>query len=82
MIILLDINFIFKQVSDYAHTCSIPSNGMNLIIFDLCNVTLFFIVLVAAFNLIWHIRFYGQTPNTKGIGNTDTSKKEHIFVSF
>ncbi len=41
---------------DYIHSCSIPSNGMNLIIFDLCNMVLFFIILDATFNLFWHYR--------------------------
>ena len=38
---------------------------MNLIIFDLCNVTLCLIVIVAAFNLIWHIRFYAHVPDKR-----------------
>ncbi|TRY73244.1 hypothetical protein TCAL_07398 [Tigriopus californicus] len=48
------------KVFDYTHSCSIPSNGMNMIIFDLCNVVLFLIVIDAFFNLFWHYRFYGQ----------------------
>lgn len=53
-------------VSGYYHTCSIPSNGMNLIIFDLCNVTLLLILVVAVGSLLWHLRFYAQRdPNNK-----------------
>ena len=48
------------QVFDYTHSCSIPSNGMNLIIFDLCNVVLLLIIVDASFNLFWHYRFYGK----------------------
>ncbi len=44
------------DVFDYVHGCSIPSNGMNLIIFDLCNFVLFLIILDASFNLFWHYR--------------------------
>ncbi len=39
------------------HECSIPSNGMNLAIFDLCNIVLFLVVAVATFNMAWHFRF-------------------------
>ena len=49
-----------SKVFDYTHGCSIPSNGMNLIIFDLCNIVLLLIILDALFNLFWHYRFYGQ----------------------
>ena len=35
---------------------------MNLIIFDLCNLVLLFLVVEAAFNLFWHFRFYGKRP--------------------
>ena len=56
---------------------------MNLIIFDLCNVTLCFIVIVAAFNLIWHIRFYAHVPKNqekyKPIGARNENAK--IWVS-
>ena len=47
-------------VSDYFVTCAIPANGMNVIVFDLCNVTLVLIVLTAAFSLMWHVRFYSD----------------------
>ena len=44
------------RVFDYTHECSIPSSGMNLVIFDLVNIVLFFILIVAGFNIIWHLR--------------------------
>lgn len=45
------------QVLDYAHSCDIPSNAMNMVIFDMVNFVLFVIFIVAAFNLSWHLRF-------------------------
>ena len=36
---------------------------MNLAIFDLCNAVLFVVVIVAAFNMTWHLRFYAQKNN-------------------
>lgn len=53
-------------VSDYYVTCAIPANGMNVIVFDLCNVTLVLIVLTAAFSLFWHVRFYSDIDGNKG----------------
>ena len=37
---------------------SIPANRINVVVFDLCNFTLIGIVLSAAFNFMWHLRFY------------------------
>ena len=44
-------------------------------------MTLFLIVLVAAFNLIWHIRFYGKKTITRKNEREDTNGKVNIFVS-
>ena len=49
-------------VSDYYVTCAIPANGMNAIVFDLCNTTLVCICLTAAFNLAWHLRSGKKSP--------------------
>ena len=59
------------------YECAIPSNTMNLALFDLCNVVLFIVVLVAAFNMAWHIRFYRTYNN---ISTTDTSLKVIYFT--
>ena len=53
------------QVLDYSHSCSIPSNKMNMFVFDLCNVTLCLIVVMAIFSLVWHVRFYARASVTK-----------------
>ena len=45
------------RVFDYVHECSIPPNGMNMVIFDIVNIVLLMIVTVAGFNLNWHLRF-------------------------
>ncbi len=45
------------RIFDYTHECAIPSNGMNLAIFDLVNLVLLMIFLVAAFSFNWHLRF-------------------------
>ena len=45
------------NVFDYTHQCSIPSNGVNMVIFDIVNVVLFIILIVAVFNLNWHLKF-------------------------
>ena len=45
------------RVFDYTHECTIPSNAMNLVIFDIVNIVLVLILVVAGFNLNWHLRF-------------------------
>ena len=37
---------------------AIQANQINVVVFDLCNFTLIGIVLSAAFNFMWHLRFY------------------------
>ena len=68
------------QVFDYVYECSIPSNRMNLAIFDICNAILFVIVVVAAFNMAWHLRFY--TQKRKSDGNGSEAKKVRKINSF
>ena len=58
------------------YECSIPSNGMNLAIFDICNAVLFVVVIVAAFNMAWHLRFYTQNNNNNNNNNNNLQKDE------
>ena len=45
------------KVFDYVHECAIPSNGLNLVIFDMVNLVLFVILVVVAYNLNYHLKF-------------------------
>ena len=62
------------KVFDYTHECSIPSNMMNMVIFDLVNIVLFLIFVLAAYNLSWHRQF----RRFKTICPLDS--KEHGFL--
>ena len=46
-------------VFEYVHECSIPSNGLNMVIFDMVNVVLGLIILVGFYNIYWHWQFRG-----------------------
>ena len=48
------------RVFDYEHECSIPSNGMNMIIFDIVNFVLGLIICVAGYSINWHWQFRGS----------------------
>jgi heme/copper-type cytochrome/quinol oxidase subunit 2 len=63
------------RVFDYTHECSIPSNGMNMVIFDMCNIVLFMILIVASCNLYWHLRFKRST-----MARTLDSNVKHNFI--
>ena len=65
------------RVFDYTHECSIPSSGMNLVIFDLVNIVLFFILIVAGFNVIWHLRI--KTSVQLDHDNDEDDSNDHGF---
>ena len=45
------------DIMDYCHECALPSNGMNVLVYNCVNVTLFCIFIVACCNFGWHLRF-------------------------
>jgi hypothetical protein len=56
---------------------------MNLAIFDLCNAILFVIVIVAAYNMAWHLRFYTQKRRNPEQVELDHKKvQESILPNF
>ena len=63
--------FFPSNVQGYWHQCTIPANGMNLVIFDLVNTVMALIILSALITLAWYLRIllpwgcYGWISNTK-----------------
>ena len=49
-------NALPSLVQGYWHQCSIPANGMNLVIFNLVNIVMALIIISAMFTLVWYIR--------------------------
>ena len=47
------------KIFGYTYGCSIPSNGLNMIIFDIVNVVLGFITIFGIYNIYWHWQFRG-----------------------
>ena len=47
------------SVFEYVHECSTPSNGLNMVIFDIVNIVLGLIILVGFYNIYWHWQFRG-----------------------
>ena len=47
------------KVFDYVHGCTIPSNGLNMIIFDIVCVVLALIIILGIYNVYWHWQFRG-----------------------
>ena len=39
----------------YWHQCTIPANGLNLVIFDVVNGVLVMIMISSLFTLLWYI---------------------------
>ena len=68
------------RVFDYAHECSIPSSGMNLVIFDLVNIVLFLILIAAGFNVIWHLRIKTDVQLDHDNDVDDSSKDSSGFL--
>ena len=65
--------FFSSNVQGYWHQCTIPANGMNLVIFDLVNTVMALIILSALITLAWYLRIlvpwgcYGWISNTKWV---------------
>ena len=45
-----------SKVQGYWHQCTIPANGMNLVIFDLVNIVMALIIISALITLAWYLR--------------------------
>lgn len=60
-----------SSLQGYWHQCTIPANGLNLVIFDIVNSVLVMIMISSLFTLIWYIRIlvpwscHGWIANTK-----------------
>ena len=67
------------QVFDYTHQCSIPSNGINMVIFDIVNLVLFTIFIVAVFNLYWHLRFIRKTNHFQNSDSVQFTLKQKVI---
>lgn len=66
---------------DYMHACSITSNGMNIVLFDLCNIVVALILLDGIFNVLWHYRFFCST-NTQGTILIRKTKLDRLILDF
>ncbi|TRY62181.1 hypothetical protein TCAL_11511 [Tigriopus californicus] len=66
---------------DYMHACSITSNGMNIVLFDLCNIVVALILLDGIFNVFWHYRFFCST-NTQGSILVPKTKLDRLILGF
>jgi flagellar basal body-associated protein FliL len=54
---------------------------MNLAIFDLCNVILFVIVVVAAYSMAWHLRFYSSKRKAEGESKSNRKVRVQNFIN-
>ena len=74
-------------IFDYVHECSIPSNGLNMVIFDLVNVVLALIIILGFYNIYWHWQFRGfhddlinKTITTNGCKHPYTYTKSKVSL--
>ena len=74
---------LFSNVQGYWHQCTIPANGMNLVIFDLVNTVMALIIISALITLAWYLRIlvpwgsYGWISNTKWV-----KREEESYLDF
>lgn len=66
------------SIQGYWHQCTIPANGLNLVIFDVVNGVLIMIMISSLFTLIWYLRILAPWNCAGWVANTKLGKVMNI----
>jgi len=62
----------------YWHQCTIPANGLNLVIFDVVNGVLVMIMISSLFTLLWYIRILLPWSCASWVANTKLGRVMNV----